>query len=149
MFKALQKTPPQSYQYTTIQQILAANRTLVAQASRGELKIVPGSDPPLDAYFKRFAVSNEVTCYMNPLPSTSGNAASASQPDKTSGKGEPSIKGKGDKDAKGAGKGTGKPVGEMLKNLPENCQSKLPNGKFLCLRYQWGQCRFQCMTIQR
>ena len=51
MFRALQKTPPAGYKFVSIQQVLSADKelfTIVAQNSRGELKIVAGSAAPLD-----------------------------------------------------------------------------------------------------
>ena len=85
--------------------------------------------------------SSEVICYMNPLPAGVQQTIPA-----TSWKGDdpppnPNPKGKGD--PKGKGKGKGPSIAELLKKMPSNCVSKMPDGKFLCLRYQTGQCFHQ------
>ena len=127
----------------SIQQVLAADKelfTIISQHSRGELRIVAGSPAPLDAFFQKYMDSSEVVCYMNPLP-----AAQQSNPpvrDKAA-ENPGGVKGKGDNPGKGKGKGKGPSIADLLKNMPNNCVSKMPDGKFLCLRYQTGQCYHQ------
>ena len=147
LFRALQKVPPNGYKYVTIQQIIAADKelfTIVAQESRGELKLVPGSAPPLDKFFQEHSTSQEVLCYLNPLPASQGsnpNVVHTNPPDTThdTKKGEKGEKGNG----KGNGKSKGPTVGELLKSMPQGCVSKMPDGKFLRLRYQHGTCYYQ------
>ena len=143
MFRALQKQPPAGYKFVSVQEILAADKelfTIVSQHSRGELRIVAGSPAPLDAFFQKYMDSSEVVCYMNPLP-----ASQQSNPpvrDKAA-ENPGGVKGKGDNPGKGKGKGKGPSIADLLKNMPNNCVSKMPDGKFLCLRYQTGQCYHQ------
>ena len=144
MFRALQKQPPAGFKFVSIQQVLAADKelfTIVSQNSRGELKIVAGSPAPLDTLFEKHMNTPEVSCYMSPLPAGGQppNPASSVKGD------DPpvNIKGKGDPPRKGGGKGKGPSIAELLKKMPTNCVSKMPDGKFLCLRYQNGQCYHQ------
>lgn len=142
MFRALQKQPPAGYKFVSIQQVLAADKelfTIVSQSSRGELRIVAGGPAPLDTFFERHMNSSEVVCYMNPLPAS--QQTNPTPPNKTP-ENPGGVKGKGD-GGKGKGKTKGPSIAELLKNLPNNCVSKMPDGKFLCLRYQSGQCFHQ------
>ena len=144
MFRALQKQPPAGFKFVSIQQVVAADKelfTIVSQNSRGELKIVAGSPAPLDTLFEKHMNTPEVSCYMSPLPAGGQppNPASSVRGD------DPpvNIKGKGDPPRKGGGKGKGPSIAELLKKMPTNCVSEMPDGKFLCLRYQNGQCYHQ------
>ena len=143
MFRALQKQPPAGYKFVSIQQVLAADKelfTIVSQHSRGELRIVAGSPAPLDAFFQKYMDSSEVVCYMNPLPASQ----QSNPPVKDKAAENPGgVKGKGDNPRKGKGKGKGPSIADLLKNMPNNCVSKMPDGKFLCLRYHTGQCYHQ------
>ena len=74
MFRALHKQPPVGYRFVSVQQALSADKelfTIVAQTSRGELKIVAGGPAPLDTFFEKCMSSSEVSCYMSPLPAGS------------------------------------------------------------------------------
>ena len=144
MFRALQKQPPTGCRFVSIQQVLSADKelfTIVEQASRGELNIDAGSPSPLDAFFEKYMNSSQDSYYMNPLPV--GNqqiiASSGSKGDDP----QAGLKSKGDPPKKGAGKGKGPHIAELLKTMPANYIRKMPDGKFLCLRYQNGQCFHQ------
>lgn len=80
LISTLLKQPPAGHKYVTVQQLMAADKELwerMSQESRGELRVVPGQAPPLDALFTRFMYSPEVTCYMTPLPSSSSSASAS------------------------------------------------------------------------
>lgn len=139
------------HRYVSMQQVLAADRQvwlLLAQDSRNCLRITAGQDPPLDDKFEKLTTSPEVTSCMTHLPSASGSSSSqqnsAKTPDhsKRSQPAKPLTQGTKSAPPKGGGKNTDS-IGYMLKNMPENCVSKLDNGKFICLRYQFNKCKFQ------
>ena len=143
LITALLKQPPSGHRFITVQQILTADKELwqlMSQESRGTLKVTPGEAPPLDALFTRYMHSAQIACFMNPLPSSS---ASRQDSDKVSPKGDHGEKEHAvpkKKPLKRKQPGGGETIKQMLANLPQNCSSKLPNGRFICLRYNKGTC---------
>ena len=144
LFNTMMREPPQGYKYVTTQQALTADRefwTRIAQDTRGELQITAGAAPPLDRYIDRFIHAPEISCLITPLPvlrnvetPSSHSAPSAPSNPKGSGKGKSGGK---EADPKRV---TAK---SLLSSLPSGCQSKLPNGKWLCLFYNKGICKHQ------
>ena len=143
LITALLRPPPAGHRFITVQQILTADKELwqlMSQESRGTLKVTPGEAPPLDALFTRYMHSAQIACFMNPLPASS---APKHDIDKAPTKGEHGDKRQADpkkNPLKRKQPGGGETIKQMLANLPQNCSSKLPNGRFICLRYNKGTC---------
>ena len=148
LFAALIRTPPAGHKYITVQQILTADKQLwmlVSQETRGTLNQKVGDELPLTEAFKKFCNSPEVLCFMTPLPST--RSEPYSRPDSGSQPSSGKSKGKG-KNKHGAQSNSqsnsGTPtIKDLLSNMPENCSSKLPSGKWLCVFFNRGLCKHQ------
>lgn len=146
MISTLLKQPPAGHKFVSMQQLMAADKEIwerMSQESRGSLRVVPGQDAPLDALFDRFMYSPEVTCYMTPLPAGSSSSGGGSSSNKDTGRHQNASQPK--KVNKPFTKqnqknGPLETIKEMLANLPKGCSSKLPNGRFICLRYNKGTC---------
>ena len=142
LISALLRPPPAGHKFVTVQQILTADKELwlqMSQVSRGALKVAMGQDPPLDALFTQYMHAAEISCFMTPLPSQKAAAPA----DKPAGKPQPSKGGGKDRPNKRKfeqGTGKGETIKQMLNNLPKDCSSKLPNGRFICLRFNKGTC---------
>ena len=143
---ALLKSPPAGHKYVTVQQVLTADRELwlqMSQTTRGQLKVTIGQDPPLDAEFKRLKYAAEIACYMTPLPApkTPGqpsNPAPRPQPQQPykPGPNRPNKR-KFENDRSNP---KGETIKQMLNSMPPDCSSKLPNGRFICLKFNKGLC---------
>ena len=140
----LLKTPPAGHRFVTVQQLLTADRELwlqMSQATRGSLKVTVGQDPPLDAQFKKLMYAAEISCYMTPLPAAKSVAPTSphkpQQPpaNKPAG-GRPNFR----KYENDKGNPKGETIKQMLNSLPKDCSSKLPNGRFICLKFNKGTC---------
>ena len=109
-----------------------------------------GLDPPLDSLLKKLCLDPLVIACMTPLPVPANqpapSSASTDGPSKGPGKGRPPKTGKG-KSGKGkqsAGpSAAGVSLKELLANLPDNCEAKNAEGRFICPFYNKGICRFQ------
>lgn len=145
LIASLLKQPPAGHRFISMQQILTADKELwqlMSQESRGSLKVTPGEDPPLDALFKNFMHSAQIACFMSPLPSPASSSSKADT-DKNPPKTDPKDKKNSDvkKDhLKKKQSGGGETIKQMLANIPAGCSSKLPNGRFICLRFNKGNC---------
>ena len=148
LFQASMKQPPAGHKYVTIQQGLNADKemwSVLSRDTRGALRVAAGADPPLDEHVKKRRSSPQILCFMTPW--LAGRAEEV--------KTNPVLKGDGgkkkaddEKDDKGAGpankrKAEAQTVKDMLKSMPQNCVSKLSNGKFICLHYNHGTCKCQ------
>ena len=162
LFDAVTREPPPNRRYVSIGQALNADRELwqlIAQESRGDIKIIKGADPPLDAFIKRFQHSPQVNVCLAPLPAFSPHKGE--RPDGGKGPGK-----KGDRTGRGKGwasqgkEGKGLPLkrkGEtlqqdprraeilkLLREIPPNCVSRLPKTRqFICALFQHGKCPHQ------
>eukprot|EP00438_Fugacium_kawagutii_P031350 Skav215374 [mRNA] locus=scaffold1391:916296:917300:- [translate_table: standard] len=149
MFQATMRQPPAGHRFVSVSQVLNADRELWAYASqdsRGELKAAVGSDPPLDAIFKRLSTSPQVQCYMTPLPTSNKEPAkqsSASSPQSSKPAQNNSPKKTQQNKQFTKKKSDVFSVKELLAALPKDCISKTENGKFICLHYNNGTCRKQ------
>ena len=151
MFQATMREPPLGHRFVTIAQVLSADRELwshLSQSTRGAMTVVVGKPPPLDAEIKRLTTSPQVLCFMTPLPSSSSSSGppskSTSRPTTTSStpKGSrPNTPRAGDK-AKQRKSNTFS-IKDLLAALPQGCVSKTEGGKFICLHFNQGTCRFQ------
>ena len=153
MFQALLESPPAGYRYVTVQQILSADAKLwqiMSQESRGNIAVGIGLDPPLDSLLKKLCLDPLVIACMTPLPVPANqpapSSASTDGPSKGPGKGRPPKTGKG-KSGKGkqsaGASAAGVSLKELLANLPDNCEAKNAEGRFICPFYNKGICRFQ------
>ena len=150
LFAALIRIPPAGHKYITIQQILTADKQLwmlVSQETRGKLAVQVGGATPLTAAFKQFYNSPEVLCFMTPLPNT--RSEPYARPDTGSGHSQAPAKSKGkgknkqNTQTSGPSSGNAPTIKELLTNMPENCSSKLPSGKWLCVFFNRGLCKHQ------
>lgn len=150
LFTALIRHPPAGHKYVTTQQVLTADKQLwllMSQDTRGKMTSGVGDPLPLDAALQSLMKSPEVLCYMTPLPAARSEPYSRPEQSSHMGNGKGKNKGKG----KGSGsKGNQSnsnsnmpTIKELLANLPEGCQSKLPNGKWLCCFFNKGICKHQ------
>ena len=143
MFQAMTRQPPAGYKFVTTQQVMAADRQLwglVSQQSRRQLIIEVGNPPPLDKRIEALARSSEVGCYMQPLPASSGGGGGSRE--KPPPKKRPTKEDRPDPPKKH--KNDDRPsIKELLASLPEGCSSKNKEGKFRCLYFNKGLCRFQ------
>lgn len=151
MFHALQRDPPAGHKYITLQQVLAADKqlwTLLSQETRNSLQIQPGEDPPLDKAMKKLVTDAQVTSCMTHLPSGSSSSGSNQQTAASAKTNTAAAATSAQKspvttaNTKGGSKSTDS-IAYYLKNMPQDCVSKLENGKFLCLRFQHGKCKRQ------
>ena len=153
MFQALLESPPAGYRYVTVQQILSADAKLwqiMSQESRGNIAVGIGLDPPLDSLLKKLCLDPLVIACMTPLPVPANqpapSSASTDGSSKGPGKGHPQKTGKG-KSGKGkqsaGASAAGVSLKELLANLPDNCEAKNAEGRFICPFYNKGICRFQ------
>ena len=74
MFDAVTRDPPPGHKFTSIAQALNADRELwqlIAQESRGEIKVVGGAKPPLDDFMDRFQTHTRVNVCLANLPQAS------------------------------------------------------------------------------
>ena len=148
LFQAMMKQPPAGHKYVTIQQVLNADKEMwltLSQDTRGALRVAAGADPPLDAHVKKLRSSPQILCFIAPLLAGRNDEVKINPVLKGDGG---KKKGDDDKDDKGAGpankrKAETQTVKDMLKSMPQNCVSKLSNGKFICLHYNHGTCKRQ------
>lgn len=132
------------HRYVSMQQILATDQQFwlrIAQESRGKLS-ADATGFPLDPLLDKYMYAADVVCYMTPLPAPKPEAHKPlvkQNPvfDKKKGKG------KGQTKSAYESKGSGKSIRDLLTSMPQDCQSKLPNGRFLCLYYNNGICKHQ------
>ena len=142
---ALLKTPPAGHRFVTVQQVLTADREIwlqMSQTMRGKLKTTVGQDPPLDAEFKRLMYAAEISCYMTPLPAGKppGPPSAPSKPQQPAPPQKPGPNRPNKRKFEQGKGGQGETIKQMLNNLPKGCSSKLPNGRFICLKFNKGMC---------
>ena len=159
LFDAVTRDPPPGHKFTSIAQALNADRELwqiLAQESRGAIKIVGGVKPPLDAFMDRLQTHTRVQVCLANLPQVSsggkgdkGGKAEGRTLDTREGKGRGGRgKGKGDKGGPGKRKWDDSQVDprraeilQLLKDMPKDCVSRMPKTRqFLCVLFQHGKC---------
>ncbi|CAE7297549.1 F25B4.6 [Symbiodinium sp. CCMP2592] len=152
MFDAITRDPPPGHKFTSIAQALNADRELwqlIAQESRGELKVVAGADPPLDKFMAALSTHTRVNICLANLPKGSGKGPE-NKPDHTGqeakgGRGRGGKGAKGDKGNKRKWDDSVDPkraeILQLLKEMPKGCVSRMPKTRqFLCVLFQHGKC---------
>ena len=148
IFASLIRAPPAGHKYVTVQQILTADKQLwmlVSQETRGSIAQKVGDEFPLTEAFKKFFNSPEVLCFMTPLPTTRSEPYARNDNNGPQPSGKSKGKGKNKQGSQTqAGPSNNTPtIKELLSSMPDNCSSKLPNGKWLCVFFNRGLCKHQ------
>ena len=147
LFDAVTRDPPPGHKFTSIAQALNADRELwqiLAQESRGAIKIVGGVKPPLDAFMDRLQTHTRVQVCLANLPQVSSGGKGDKGGKAEGGRG----KGKGDKGGSGKRKWDDSQVDprraeilQLLEDMPKDCVSRMPKTRqFLCVLFQHGKC---------
>ena len=160
MFDAVTRDPPPGHKFTSVAQALNADRELwqlIAQESRGELRIVSGVEPPLDKFMRKLTAHTRVNVCLANLPKGTGKGPGGKSEGRLSdGRENPKGgRGRGGKGAKGD-KGNNKrkcedsvdpkraEILQLLKEIPKDCVSRMPKTRqFLCVLFQHGRCPHQ------
>ncbi|CAE7710283.1 F25B4.6 [Symbiodinium sp. CCMP2592] len=159
LFDSVTRDPPPGHKFTSIAQALNADRELwqiLAQESRGSIKVIGGVKPPLDVFIERLQTHTRVNVCLANLPQATGGGKGdkGDRGGKADGKGDREGKGRG-----GRGKGRGDKGGQkckwddaqvdpkraeilqLLKEMPKDCVSRMPKTRqFLCVLFQHGKC---------
>ncbi|CAE7257321.1 F25B4.6 [Symbiodinium sp. CCMP2592] len=156
LFDSVTRDPPPGHKFTSVAQALNADRELwqiLAQESRGSIKVIGGVKPPLDVFIERLQTHTRVNVCLANLPQATGGGKGdkGDRGGKADGKGDREGKGRG-----GRGKGRGDKGGQkrkwddaqvdpeilqLLKEMPKDCVSRMPKTRqFLCVLFQHGKC---------
>ena len=161
MFDAITRDPPPGHKFTSIAQALNADRELwqlIAQESRGELKVIVGATPPLDRFMRQLSTHPRVNVCLANLPKGSGKGPGGKSDAKPSEVRDPPRggRGRGGKGSKGDKGNNNKrkwdesvdpkraEILQLLKDIPKDCVSRMPKTRqFLCVLFQHGKCPHQ------